>query len=1294
MIFLVLSFSYSLITTNRLINVTTYANWMETPLILEALSFIQDIDHGSYWDLIYILSNMHKIPSSISEILDLFKDFLNDDSLQLLEFSLKIRYYSPRVDFIRKTLTGKKENLPYIMCGSEMLENSNYYNCNTKFFDFEPVFGNGNSSIALYIDINRNNWKQKLIDLQNLENKVKFVIRWVGFSNERIKISGYGIQLKPFKYAMDFNLKDTQNKIKPDSKYNNITNEIENFPLTPDFSGKKDHINIDYLKYQISMVLRNSSDPINALQQLLSNYPLFKNKISKISVNESIINHYLEKPKYSSSGNSDIFVNGRKLSCKNLDLFNLYKTLMEEYLIDKTFKELLKLDEDLINDFKKINSSVKPSQTFLDSRSDYFLYWINDLEKDEEYINSYSRSMKVFFKQNKSWPKIAKNLANAIFIVDPSDQDDLDTIWRIDKMAKELAPIRLGYIISPNKRSQLAKKVYYAYAHLALKYGMNIAHKMLIKVNEMRISDKNYKEGLSVLKQNYWSKVFDSIAIDRKSPSFKTITELFNKDSDETIFIEKVNEHIKMIGVKTPSMIFNGKVIESVKPEKYIYSQLQEEENIIRELLSRKIIKDDTKDIHDIILKQKNAFRRFNRLIQTQDNSFSRTVNIQEESFQIQRNFIKWVQSIKYQYGSNLDVKFQTLWIFLNCKFDVIEEIDKFIVDISNLDHIRIKIFKKEEKIPDFIQRIINIPEGKVTIVFNGRIVSFDPNNFYSYDLKLIQEFENQYSTMFADNLYKKSLKRRSLGNSRSIRNITDSIFYMSLIHSSLSHEGISRYNLNPKLFKKHAVNLFHSKNNCTSLSIFLYLDPFSIEGQRLTSVLKYLKLFNLWLLLNPKLSKPDTDILNTFYRISFDNNVVLPFFNESTMYSIIPDVPRNWNVISIDNNFDIYNLIINNLFPGSFNLTFELSSVLIEGYSKDKYGISNKELELWLYKKHVEDRTLIMQMNGYWQLKSHSPGQYYISTNSNQIFEINQDSFLPKFNFIESNEDVIYNNHSFNEDDKIHIFVVSSGFFYERLQRIMMLSVIKHTKSLVKFWIFENFVSSQHRNLLNIISKKYNFEYEFISYKWPKWLPIETTQQRLVWGYKILFLDVIFPKNLKRVIYIDSDDVVRSDLSELMNLNLNSAPYAFTPFCEDKSEMKEYRFWNDGYWKDILQDKKYHISALFVVDLIEYRKQGVGDKIRKAYSDLFNDHHSLSNLDQDLPNLLQSYGVNIYSLPQEWLWCGSWCSDKSMKNAKIIDMCNNPKTKMNKLSYAQEKISEWKELDDEINSIETIDEL
>ena len=34
---------------------------------------------------------------------------------------------------------------------------------------------------------------------------------------------------------------------------------------------------------------------------------------------------------------------------------------------------------------------------------------------------------------------------------------------------------------------------------------------------------------------------------------------------------------------------------------------------------------------------------------------------------------------------------------------------------------------------------------------------------------------------------------------------------------------------------------------------------------------------------------------------------------------------------------------------------------------------------------------------------------------------------------------------------------------------------------------------------------------------------------------------------------------------------------------------------------------------------------------------------------------------VPIFSLPQEWLWCESWCSDSSKKQAKTIDLCNNP---------------------------------
>lgn len=51
----------------------------------------------------------------------------------------------------------------------------------------------------------------------------------------------------------------------------------------------------------------------------------------------------------------------------------------------------------------------------------------------------------------------------------------------------------------------------------------------------------------------------------------------------------------------------------------------------------------------------------------------------------------------------------------------------------------------------------------------------------------------------------------------------------------------------------------------------------------------------------------------------------------------------------------------------------------------------------------------------------------------------------------------------------------------------------------------------------------------------------------------------------------------------------------------------------------------------------------------------------------QDLPNYAQ-HTVPIFSLPQEWLWCESWCGNATKARAKTIDLCNNPMTKEPKL--------------------------
>ncbi|KAI8146122.1 UDP-glucose:glycoprotein glucosyltransferase-domain-containing protein [Fennellomyces sp. T-0311] len=268
-----------------------------------------------------------------------------------------------------------------------------------------------------------------------------------------------------------------------------------------------------------------------------------------------------------------------------------------------------------------------------------------------------------------------------------------------------------------------------------------------------------------------------------------------------------------------------------------------------------------------------------------------------------------------------------------------------------------------------------------------------------------------------------------------------------------------------------------------------------------------------------------------------------------------------------------------------------------------------------------------------------------------------------------------------------INIFSVASGHLYERFMSIMIVSVMEHTNSTVKFWFIENFLSPGFKDFVPHLAREYNFDYEMITYKWPSWLRAQKEKQRTIWGYKILFLDVLFPLDLDKVIFVDADQIVRTDLQTLVDLDLHGAPYGYTPFCSDRTEMDGFRFWNQGYWKEHLRDKPYHISALYVIDLVQFRKMAAGDRLRAQYQQLSADPNSLANLDQDLPNNMQNV-VPIFSLPQDWLWCETWCSDESLKTAKTIDLCNNPLTKEPKLDRARRQVPEWEGYDEQVDAL------
>eukprot|EP00435_Cladocopium_sp_Y103_P043819 s1671_g12.t1 len=272
--------------------------------------------------------------------------------------------------------------------------------------------------------------------------------------------------------------------------------------------------------------------------------------------------------------------------------------------------------------------------------------------------------------------------------------------------------------------------------------------------------------------------------------------------------------------------------------------------------------------------------------------------------------------------------------------------------------------------------------------------------------------------------------------------------------------------------------------------------------------------------------------------------------------------------------------------------------------------------------------------------------------------------------------------------EETIHIFSVASGHLYEKLLGIMILSVRNNTQNPLHFWFIDNFLSPKFKAFIPMMAQRYDFKYDFVTYKWPSWLNPQSEKQRLIWAYKILFLDVLFPQDVPKIIFIDADQVVRADVKELWELDLQGKVYGFVPMGDSNPDTEGFRFWKQGYWKSHLGNMPYHISALFVVDLIEFRRTSTGETLRGVYNQLSRDPNSLANLDQDLPNFAQ-HQVPIFTLPTEWLWCETWCSQESKEFAKTIDLCQNPLTKEPKIVMAKRIISEWQTFHNEVQALQ-----
>ncbi|KAG7841258.1 hypothetical protein KL941_005355 [Ogataea angusta] len=1328
---IVFLFNVWVLTLAEYVNLQMVGSWDRTPFKLNVLETFSAYNESLYLPLalklIGIIHNEEEIELEDTTLSDedYFKyacSLVNTDDLGFIETDLALRTYSPRIvahyqeDYSSECDDAwlKQENNVYCKPDDVFALKTASEGHVEPLRTFDRVIGNNENVLILYGDYESEKFRRFFANLyeSSVSGKLGFAWRYTPREEkEKEVLAGYGVDLtlKRTDYiAIDDRgfTKEQQAKLKFE------TNQEALDPVD-DFVDRhmKDIPQVSQIQMKglvgklVNYVTEKGSD-LGLFRKIMIDFPKYASYIS-------LQNEPEERSMESPNVPTGVYINGVPATEKFISVFEILKKLKQEKLIVDNLSSVgVDKNEAKSLLYRFANESIVaaahlPRYQTMDHAG---IIFFNDLENDPEYADL--QSPRLAYKSEWSGKKIPparENIHDLVLAINPTDPLQLQySLMMINAILRNSISQRVGIV--PLVRTEEDQIVTEQLVKIYKASGPTEAMRYLMLVHEVINSPG---VGLDTLKQ---VDVSDRDELLRDLESFKDQFALGSQ----------------------PHVIVNGIFIEFSQNWQYAMSEQITADILFlnSELRQKKIPRKTTlKDY----LRQGALARRDPYLIpETLDRLRSSYVPAPTyETYKLLKHFGGDDKIVLNVVGKLSSRKFRT-----QVAEALKSGISLRIVDMSNspetetlnqiLDDVESALLFLDGKfaslpIDDSILSTVSkcfgiddfADDDEVYLILNGRLVDLQNRKIVSAnDLQILLSRE-------------KSVRLDLLDQD------TQNFEYKSWVVTSSFYNDDGDFIISGLLprydFSKSGSFI---EQGTGYIDADLVIDPLNEQAQSILELSKVFERFDfvclrVWI----KPSEKDELGIKRLYRGVFptsvnfyengtekrDYSALFDNVPEKTLFTADVDVIPSWIVSIKEANTDLDNIKLD--ISGSVDGVYELKSILVQGHAREGVDtIAPLGLGLQLLDAHgvsVSD-TNVMANLGYFQLKA-NPGLWTLSTKEiipGVEFEIEavdtefKTKITPrraeKVAILDLTGAMLYpivsrrkaSNSLFSglsksfgslfkpKQAEINIFTVASGHLYERFLGIMTASVMAHTKHTVKFWLIENYMSPKLKKHLPLLAKHYGFDYELVTYKWPTWLRGQREKQRTIWGYKILFLDVLFPQDLEKVIFVDSDQIVRTDMKELVDLDLEGAVYGFTPMCDSRKEMEGFRFWKQGYWKTLLGDKlKYHISALYVVDLKKFRQIAAGDRLRQHYQSLSADPNSLSNLDQDLPNNLQ-HTIPIHSLPQEWLWCETWCDDESLKKAKTIDLCNNPLTKEPKLDRARRQIPEWTKYDQEIETI------
>lgn len=1267
MLVLLITRTLSIFRPDHAVSLEVVAPWFGVPVFDQIFFFLQDYSQSiSKTYLQAILKNYNKINDE-EFLWDQLRSILTSKYHPLIKAQLDSGYYTPRAEMYREMARsmGGSNYKDLLICSEEKINIPisfpyDFYVRNTsELFEFD--FTNGKGKMIVYANLQNQMIADFVLDL--LDKNEDFILRPTSqTSDTSFNLHGFGIEMRPFKYSMEYGVKDnivTETHNNNQTKVNDETvKRVKGIPYS-----YIDYKEVDRPSYSLASLLiqknKNSTLP-HFMRDFTNNFPLFMPELVDVETSYDAHKHVdpleelVKKPK------TTTLLNGRAIDMQHLDIFTLIKSIQEE----KAFKTILtELDVNEAQFNKIAQTAFQPSTSCIIDFTVPQIVYMNDIEKDEKYAD-WSESVEeltsgMFFGA----PRCKKNLINLVIYTDPSTVYGLTLWYQLSYLIEEMYPIHLGIVPNFNLGNKLSRKVGFAFYHLAQK-SQKIACRFLIRAFAECGQNGNPKEKHFASAYSYFA--YDNV-------DWNSLFTLFDSNTPEYKALFDVQNYVSQVGIRRTTVMINGREIDISNGVQAVVYEIQSTLMMISQLLDGRVSSFKNVNLMSLL-------SRFYLVVPTIDSEILHEtpigLSIANKPLSKQRALINKFKEINWDKKDRDAVLFFVL--YTNNK-----EHEKAFNQFMNNRH---QLGAKFALNPS-----VKLVEsyGESVLIANGRVINAE----MTIDrLNLIEAWVTS-----------------SLTNILPEKMSDEANFYASCLFIDWLNQGIIRRKPKDKVWKLKS-SLVYISDNKADITWDIIADPFTRDFQRIADMINYVDELGVvkvrLALLPPSSLEGAATTITTYYRTAIKNDkAIFTMLNDTTTYSVMTDMPNTWITESMKASLDLDNILLKELTPSIHEGKYILTNVMAEGYCIATSGDVAEGVELALKDPRGERKsdTIVMMSSAYWQLAA-NPGVWNIDlggARSKMIYEmVSHELVVASFAnhkttlFVQvkpGKEGMkVYNVSSSDTSNitTVNVFSVASGHLYERLLKIMMLAVRRQSKYNVKFWIIKAFLSPQFKATLPIMAAKYNFSYQLVSYKWPNWLRPQFEKQRIIWGNKILFLDVLFPLSLERVVYIDSDQIVRTDLIELMRMDFGEAPYAFTPFCDSRKETEPFRFWKQGYWKDLLgKKKKYHISALFAINLNKFRQMAAGDLLRYHYQQLSEDPNSLANLDQDLPNYAQDH-IPIYSLPQNWLWCETWCSDETMQFAKTIDLCNNPLTKKPKLYVAQNMVKEWPGLDQEVRNV------